>query len=64
MALSLGHSKKKDGFIVSCEWCNSLSIFVIVRFIHAYMYNSLTCQQNGYLSITGHQETKETSNFF
>ena len=34
--------------------------FVIVRFIRAYMYNSITYQQNGYLSINGHQKTKET----
>ena len=33
----------------------------MVHFIHAYMYSSITCQQNDYLSINGHQKTKETS---
>ena len=32
----------------------------MVHFIHAYMYSSITCQQN-YLSINGHQKIKETS---
>ena len=38
-----------------------LSIFVIVCLIRAYMYNSITCQLNDYLSVNGHQKTKETS---
>ena len=54
---------KKDSFIVSCEWNTFKSIFVIMRFIRAYTYSSITCQQNDYLSINGHQKTKEMSKF-
>ena len=49
---------------MSCEWSTFKYInFVIVHFIHAYLYSSITCQQNDYLSINGHHKTKETSKF-
>ena len=36
--------------------------FVIVHFICAYMYNSITWQQNDFLSINGHQKLMKRVN--
>ena len=61
--MAIGHSKKKDSCIVSCECSTFYSIFVIVHFIHACTYSSITCKQNDYLSINGPQKTREMSKF-
>ena len=39
-----------------------LRIFIFCAYMHIII-NSVTCQQNDYLSINGHQKTKETSKF-
>ena len=58
--VAMGYSKRKIVLLLVASGV-LFSIFVIVRFICVYMYSSITCQQNDYLSINGHQKTKEMS---